>query len=398
LTKTEADFDSIFQIDHLSALPAELILIVLAHSTDILAPLSRYLHPLQNCRLYRSIVISDTVTFVLLRESIRGNRELGLLVQKLNWDLTIEPGLRESPRDDGASYAVDYKEEEEEEEEQVIFQPDIAEFAMALPNLRLLDCCPEGEVGDYFLRHIANFQNLRVLRMEAHDIAGLQKLSSLWHLEDVYIQFYECDPQGCVYGPFPPTTGAVAMGRKYSLQRLVLTGSIGDPIVTEFVAAVEALDITLSTNNIYDMSEAIAVLNPVVINLYLGAGRPEALPVTRLTRLTNIQKLKLCGQFDISSDFFTILLRTSTIHSLTLARIKIIITDLINALSNPTSAPHLKKIEFDFVTVVWGRTKLRKDKLAQSKRLREIAKSRGILLSGRGRDGDEILSALQTLV
>jgi hypothetical protein len=340
---------------------------------------------LQNYNLYRQISISDAVTFGLLRESIRRNSELGLLIQELYWYIPIGSGLREK--------AQDYPPLDDDDQAE-ISEADVADFAMALPNLKLITCLEDNAIGDYFLNHIASFQNLRELSMEVHDFGGLQRLSSLSYLDSVTLVF----PSDGDYGPFPPITGAVAMGRKHSLQRLVLTGSIGDPIVTEFVAAVEALDITLWTNNICDMSEAIAVLNPVVINLSLGAGRPEALPVTRLTRLTNIQKLELHGKFDISSDFFTILLRTSTIHSLTLARIKIIITDLINALSTPTSAPHLKKIEFDFVTVVWGRTKLRKDKLAQSKRLREIAKSRGILLSGRGWDGDEILSALQTSV
>jgi hypothetical protein len=326
------------------------------------------------------MVISDTVTFVLLRESIRGNSELGLLIQELYWYITIEPGLRKRPGDDGAWYPFDYKEEEEEEQE--IFQPDIAEFAMALPNLRLLDCCPEGEVGDYFLRYIANFQILRVLRIEAHDIGGLQKLSSLWHLEDVSIEFFRDHPQGCEYGPFPPATGAAARDRKHSLQKLTLAGAIKDPITTEFVATVEALDVSLDGCNNCRIREAVAVLDPVVINLFLGTDQPEPLPVTLLTRLPNVQKLEPHGKFDISSDFFAILLQTSIIRSLTLENIQISITDLINALSTPTSAPHLETIEFGNVTVVWGSVEAHGDKVFQSKRLRKIASSREIILSG----------------
>lgn len=238
----------------------------------------------------------------------------------------------------------------------------ITRLATLLPRLTCLSCPFGSELGDMLLRQIELFSNLQSVELHVSEVASLPKLKKLLALKTLKLLIFNQD-----LAPVTPSDSISVEINKddescLSLESLQLLGSTESPLLLQFLGSVTSTNIQLHL----DHGEGISgVLDALALNQ-----RDNKSITTHLTLAANIsiatydidKQLQLLPQLQhlhfergghkVSHKFYTNFLKSSSLLTLRICdNFNFHAKDLINALSDPSSAINLKSIQLDHIRI-----------------------------------------------
>jgi hypothetical protein len=234
---------------------------------------------------------------------------------------------------------------------------------------------------------IHTYPRLRNLAIGLRDISKLAKLIDLEDLQELDLVIigesagvrwnWRSDIDEII------EEGAVAGKRDLHLKKLKITYDIPYVEVIKFIKSVEASAVTLRCTS--GLEPAISAINSTVIDLALctDADSTQHLLVTQLDRFSQLRNLTFSGSFIVAGNLFTRLLRNSSINSIILSGgFKFDVSDMLMALSIPTSATSLRSLDCEDVEDYWGPVIVDGRSIVLVDRLIRITESRAIEFSG----------------
>jgi hypothetical protein len=357
------------------SLPIELWYIVFDYlridDVTILAiPLSKYLHPSQRSSLYQEVTIKTLEALVLLLTAVEdSNRRVdaarkdwaqdqGLLeiTEGRGSDCSVDDNTEKPLGDLVRSIILDYTEPNDESDDsalETLYAP-LGLLLDSLPNLKRFKC----NYSSQCIRYIEYFDFTQLTHISIpylnhpEQLTLLSKFPLLEELELYYDGFFlEREDLLTWEQTFQPL----------SLKRLSFDlSSNGEPIPLSlnFLRSINASIVHL-TASAYHLIACVDALSSSVTSLTLSTNGefnddPVRLDPSTFTRFSQLQHFRLQSSHSciwLPSNFFTLLLATPTITSLSIAveeSPRSIIWGLLTALRS-TSPLHVKSIHLDLV-------------------------------------------------